>query len=94
MEENRNCIGPLEPKTLGEKTVGLINDLTLKQVWAVLGKENDLITGEYISPEDRKIAILTLISGEVLKVTSKGVEVTEAGTKALYKNMVMMQQKL
>lgn len=83
--ENRNCIGPTPPKTIGEKTFGLVNDLSLKQIWAAAGLKNDLITGEYISPDDKQLAILTLVSGGLLKLTSKGVEVTEAGAKSLYR---------
>ena len=54
---------PIPEKTLGQKAVLVINDLTLKQIAAVLGAEYDPLTKEKITPkerEDAKVAMLGL----------------------------------
>lgn len=63
---------------MGEKTLALANELTLKQIWAAVGLKNDVLTGEEITANDKQLAILSMLSGGVLKVTSKGaLELTE-----------------
>lgn len=54
---------PIPEKTLGQKAAQVINDLTLKQIAAVMGAEYDPLTKEKITPkerEDAKVAMLGL----------------------------------
>lgn len=83
----QNCIAPTPEKTLGAKTIDFVNEATLKQVWAAAGLKNDVLTGEEITANDKQMAILTLISGGLVKFSSVGMELTEAGVKSLVREV-------
>lgn len=66
-KENWSCptgyICPIPEKTLGEKTLLVINDLTIRQLAAAMGKEYDPITKERLTPkeiQEAKVAMLGL----------------------------------
>ena len=89
-----NCIRPTPEKTLGERTLALANELTLKQIWAVMGLKNNFLTGQEITENERQLAIASMISGGVLKVTSKGaLELTEKGTQTLIQKYGSVEAK-
>ena len=59
----QNCIAPISEKTLGGKVGTVINDMTVRQLAAVMGAEYDPLTREKITPnerEDAKAAMLGL----------------------------------
>lgn len=74
-------ICPIPEKTLGEKTLLVINDLTIRQLAAAMGKEYDPITKEYFIPkeiQEAKAAMLFLgfsktLSGPI-KLTDEAIE--------------------
>ena len=61
--KGQSCIIPIPEKTMGEKAIGIINDLTVRQLAAALGAEYDPLTKEYFSPreiQESKVAMLGL----------------------------------
>ena len=84
-KENWSCptgyICPIPEKTLGEKTLLVINDLTIRQLAAAMGKEYDPITKERLTPkeiQEAKVAMLGLgfsrtLSGPI-KLTDEAIE--------------------
>ena len=68
-------------KTLGEKTLLVINDLTIRQLAAAMGAEYDPITKEHLTPkeiQEAKVAMLSLGFSKTLngpiKLTDEAIE--------------------
>ncbi|HHW52697.1 MAG TPA: glycohydrolase toxin TNT-related protein [Acinetobacter towneri] len=74
-------ICPIPEKNLSEKTLLVINDLTIRQLAAAMGAEYDPITKEHLTPkeiQDAKVAMLGLgfsktLSGPI-KLTDEAIE--------------------
>ena len=72
---------PIPEKTFGEKTLLVINDLTIRQLAAAMGAEYDPITKEHLTPkeiQEAKVAMLGLgfsktLSGPI-KLTDEAIE--------------------
>nr|WP_228128036.1 VENN motif pre-toxin domain-containing protein [Acinetobacter bohemicus] len=72
---------PIPEKTLGEKTLLVINDLTIRQLAAAMGAEYDPVTKEHLTPkeiQEAKVAMLSLGFSKTLngpiKLTDEAIE--------------------
>ncbi|MEQ1322419.1 hemagglutinin repeat-containing protein [Acinetobacter soli] len=54
--KGQSCIIPVPEKTVSDNVVNLVNNLTSRQLAAVLGQDYDPLTGEQITPKERQIA--------------------------------------
>ncbi|WOE32004.1 MULTISPECIES: hypothetical protein [unclassified Acinetobacter] len=76
---------PIPDKTLGEKTLLVINDLTIKQLAAVMGAEYDPITKEYITAKERQDAKVAMLALGFSKTLSGPVKLTDEAIIAIGK---------
>ena len=78
---------PIPEKTLGEKTLLVINDLTIRQLAAAMGAEYDPITKEHLTPkeiQDAKVAMLGLGFSKTLSGPIKLTDNTLAAIEKKY----------
>jgi hypothetical protein len=75
--KGQSCIIPIPEKTMGEKAIGIINDLTVRQLAAALGADNDPLTGEYITPNERQLAKASMLSLGFSRTLSGPIKLTE-----------------
>ncbi|GEM_PF-5487951 len=75
--KGQSCIIPIPEKTMGEKAIGIINDLTVRQLAAALGADNDPLTGEYITPNERQLAKASMLSLGFSKTISGPIKLTD-----------------
>nr|WP_227604701.1 VENN motif pre-toxin domain-containing protein [Acinetobacter sp. TGL-Y2] len=75
--KGQSCIIPIPEKTMGEKAIGIINDLTVRQLAAGLGADNDPLTGEYITPNERQLAKASMLSLGFSRTLSGPIKLTE-----------------
>lgn len=66
----QNCIAPISEKTLGGKVGTVINDMTVRQLAAVLGAKFDPLTGEEITPKERQDAKVGMLGLGFTKTVS------------------------
>ncbi|WPP56707.1 VENN motif pre-toxin domain-containing protein [Acinetobacter pittii] len=59
--KGQSCIIPIPEKSLGDKALNVINDMTLRQLAAVAGAKYDLLTGEEITPNERQLAKASML---------------------------------
>ena len=90
-KENWSCptgyVCPIPEKTLGEKTLLVINDLTIRQLAAAMGAEYDPITKEHLTPkeiQDAKVAMLGLGFSKTLSGPIKLTDNTLAAIEKKY----------
>lgn len=75
--KGQSCIIPIPEKTMGEKAIGIINDLTVRQLAAALGAEYDPLTKEYFSPNERQLAKASMLSLGFSKTISGPIKLTD-----------------
>ncbi|WP_336932478.1 VENN motif pre-toxin domain-containing protein [Acinetobacter bereziniae] len=75
--KGQSCIIPIPEKTMGEKAIGIINDLTVRQLAAALGAEYDPLTKEYFSPNERQLAKASMLSLGFSRTLSGPIKLTE-----------------
>ena len=76
---------PIPEKTLGQKAVLVINDLTLKQIAAVLGAEYDPLTKEKITPKEREDAKVAMLGLGFSKTLNGPIKLTDNALIAIEK---------
>ncbi|AYO55247.1 hemagglutinin repeat-containing protein [Acinetobacter wuhouensis] len=81
--KGQSCIIPIPEKTMGEKAIGIINDLTVRQLAAALGAEYDPLTKEFITPNERQLAKASMLSLGFSKTLSGPIKLTEEAMVAL-----------
>ncbi|MEX7544251.1 hypothetical protein AB0862_035735, partial [Acinetobacter baumannii] len=59
--KGQSCIIPIPEKSLGDKALNVINDMTLRQLAAVAGAKYDPLTGEEITPNERQLAKASML---------------------------------
>ncbi|MEG0292624.1 MAG: VENN motif pre-toxin domain-containing protein, partial [Anaerovoracaceae bacterium] len=75
--KGQSCIMPIPEKTLGEKAVLVINDLTVRQLAAALGAEYDPLTKEYFSPKEIKESKAAMLSLGFSRTLSGPIKLTD-----------------
>ncbi|WP_227541451.1 MULTISPECIES: cysteine peptidase family C39 domain-containing protein [Acinetobacter] len=81
----QNSIAPIPEKTLGNKVGTVINDMTVRQLAAVLGAEYDPLTGEQITPNERQMAKASMLGLGFTKTVSGVTRVSDDVLKAIEK---------
>nr|WP_119690833.1 cysteine peptidase family C39 domain-containing protein [Acinetobacter sp. UGAL515B_02] len=66
----QNCIAPIPEKTFGGKVGTVINDMTVRQLAAVLGAKFDPLTGKEITPKERQDAKVGMLGLGFTKTVS------------------------
>ncbi|WP_445116542.1 hypothetical protein [Acinetobacter sp. WZC-1] len=88
-EEKFSCptgyVCPIPEKTLDQKAVHFINDMTVRQLAAALGADNDPLTGEYITPNERQLAKASMLSLGFSKTLSGPIKLTDNALIAIEK---------
>lgn len=75
--KGQDCIFPIPEKSMGEKAIGIINDLTVRQLAAALGAEYDPLAKEYFSPREIKETKAAMLGLGFSKTLSKPIKLTE-----------------
>ena len=75
--KGQSCIMPIPEKTLSEKAVLVINDLTVRQLAAALGAEYDPLTKEYFSPREIKESKAAMLGLGFSRTLSGPIKLTE-----------------
>lgn len=73
----QDCIFPIPEKSMGEKAIGIINDLTVRQLAAALGAEYDPLTKEYFSPREIKESKAAMLDLGFSRTLSGPIKLTE-----------------
>ncbi|WP_174492312.1 hemagglutinin repeat-containing protein [Acinetobacter sp. Marseille-Q1623] len=81
--KNQSCIIPIPEKDLGDKAMGIINDLTVRQIAAALGAEYDPLSREKITPKERVDAKVAMLGLGFSKSLSGPIKLTEEAIVAL-----------
>lgn len=81
--KNQSSIIPIPEKDLGDKAMGIINDLTVRQIAAALGAEYDPLTKEFITPNERQLAKVSMLSLGFSKTLSGPIKLTDEAMVAL-----------
>ena len=68
---------PIPEKTLGEKTLLVINDLTIRQLAAAMGAEYDPITKEHFTPKEIQEAKVAMLGLGFSKTLSGPIKLTD-----------------
>ena len=75
--KGQDCIFPIPEKSMGEKAIGIINDLTVRQLAAALGAEYDPLTKEYFSPREIKESKAAMLGLGFSRTLSGPIKLTE-----------------
>ena len=59
--KGQSCMIPIPEKSLSDKALNAINDMTLRQLAAAAGAKYDPITGEEITPNERQLAKASML---------------------------------
>ena len=83
--KGQSCIIPIPEKSLGDKALNVINDMTLRQLAAVAGAKYDPLTGEEITPNERQLAKASMLGLGFTKSISGVTRLTDETLVAIEK---------
>ncbi|MDC4843938.1 VENN motif pre-toxin domain-containing protein, partial [Acinetobacter baumannii] len=75
--KGQSCIIPIPEKSLGDKALNVINNMTLRQLAAVAGAKYDPLTGEEITPNERQIAKASMLGLGLTRTVSGVTRLTD-----------------
>ena len=68
---------PIPEKSLGDKALNVINNMTLRQLAAVAGAKYDPLTGEEITPNERQLAKASMLGLGLTRTVSGVTRLTD-----------------
>lgn len=75
--KGQSCMIPIPEKSLGDKALNVINNMTLRQLAAVAGAKYDPLTGEEITPNERQLAKASMLGLGLTRTVSGVTRLTD-----------------
>ncbi|WP_262729131.1 hemagglutinin repeat-containing protein [Acinetobacter pittii] len=86
--KGQSCMIPIPEKSLGDKALNVINNMTLRQLAAVAGAKYDPLTGEEITPNERQLAKASMLGLGLTRTVSGVTRLTDDALIVIEKKIV------